>query len=94
MRFLDYVGIAVDYLKDYALICLIYLVKHRDKRVENRFECAHGKDGFCRRNMEPCHSDCRCYSMCGDCRAYYIPAAQEPCRLCSNNQCREMAEDP
>lgn len=46
------------------------------------FECLHERNGICRRWLAPCRSDCRWMHSCGECRWYYIPAAQMPCLNC------------
>ena len=51
-------------------------------KTRNKFRCGHLK-GFCRRNISACIKDaCPIFGSCGECRNYYIPATQEPCRSC------------
>lgn len=49
----------------------------------DNFACGHHGGNICKYTAEPCTgTSCRSYGQCGECRFYYIPAGQSPCKGC------------
>ena len=57
--------------------------------MDNKFKCSHVRLGYCKRYLKACDEACRYFNQCGECRAYFIPHSQKPCRVCINNPIRE-----
>lgn len=63
-------------------------MQYKEEKVTSiidNFECMHNKNNICAYTLEKCDFGCKWNGNCGQCKTYYIPAGQEPCKSCFRN---------